>query len=189
MGFLDILRKKGNGKPKTLDEQRGDCAAALAAIAEERAAAQAVIDGLDQRREKLLRDDAPEAEIVALDHEGEVARIKLEKLELFEVEVHAKLSEIEGVEAEAEWRVLFDARHQAACEYAEAYHKAAVSLSGLQHATAAATHPIGGRWFQPDVPPWTLQGTSGEFLQNFLREIERLSDYEHRRREAIDRLH
>jgi hypothetical protein len=46
MAFLDFLRPKG-GKAKPPDAQRADIDAALLKIAEDRAAAQLVLDGLE----------------------------------------------------------------------------------------------------------------------------------------------
>jgi hypothetical protein len=100
MPFLDFLKPKGGNGKKPPDAQRADIDAALAKIAQERAAAQEVLDGLEQRRESLLLADAPESEIVKLDAEGDHARIKLEKLDIFEAEVHARLSELNGVAEE-----------------------------------------------------------------------------------------
>jgi hypothetical protein len=123
MAFLDFLKLKSNGKAKPPDAQRADIDAALAKLAQERTAARAILDSLEQRREDLLRGDAPEAEVLKLDAEGDHARIKLEKLDIFEAEVHARLSELNGVAEEAEWRLLFDARHQAACDFAASFNE------------------------------------------------------------------
>jgi hypothetical protein len=108
MAFLDFLRPKGNGKAKPPADQRADIDAALERIAVERSSARLVIDGLESRREDLLLADAPASEIMKLDAEGDTARIKLEKLDVFEAEIHARLSEVEGIAAEIEWRRLFD---------------------------------------------------------------------------------
>src|ERR1700674_451885 len=99
MAFLDFLKPKGNGKAKQPADQRADIDAALEKIAVERSSAQLVLAGLDRRREDLLLADAPASEIVAIDEEGDHARIKLEKLDVFEAEIHARLSEVEGIEA------------------------------------------------------------------------------------------
>jgi hypothetical protein len=186
MAFLDFLKRKSNGQAKTLDTQRADIDAALEKIAAERAAAQLVLDGLDQRREKMLLADAPAAEIVKLDEEGDHARIKLEKLDVFEAEVHARLSEIEGIEAEAEWRRLFDARHDAACEFALKFNEACGAMFALRSATNAASASEIARRFGlvSESPPLIL---SGEMLQKFLHETEMMSDREARRRQAVER--
>ena|ERR1700732_5296868 len=139
MAFLDFLKPKGGNGRKPPADQRADIDAALAKIAQERAAAQSVLDGLDQRREGLLLADAPESEIVKLDAEGDTARIKLEKLDVFEAEVHAPLSELQGIEAEAEWRRLFDARHAAACEFASSFNETCGAMFALRSATNAAS--------------------------------------------------
>src|SRR5580692_13176972 len=99
MAFLDFLRPKGNGRRKPPADQRADMDAALEKIAVERASAQLVLAGLDRRREDLLLADAPASEIVKLDEEGDHARIKLEKLDVFEAELCARLSELEGIDA------------------------------------------------------------------------------------------
>jgi hypothetical protein len=80
MAFLDFLRPKGNGNTKPPADQRADIDAALAKIAQERADAQGVLDGIEQRREGFLLADAPESEVAALDKEGDHVRIKCEKL-------------------------------------------------------------------------------------------------------------
>jgi hypothetical protein len=185
MAFLDFLKRK-NGHAKPPDDQRADIDAALAKIAQERAAAQSVLDGLDQRREGLLLADASESEIAALDREGDHARIRLEKLDVFEAEIHARLSELEGMEAETEWRRLFDARHAAACEFATSFNETCGRMFALRSATNAASASEIARAFGllSEAPPLIL---SGESLQKFLRETEMMSDLESRRRAAVER--
>jgi hypothetical protein len=186
MAFLDFLKRKGNGKAKPPDAQRADIDVALAKIAVERSSAQLVLGGLDRRREDLLLADAPAGEIVKLDEEGDHARIKLEKLDVFEAEIHARLSEVEGQEAEAEWRKLFDARHQAACEFASSFNETCGAMFALRAATNQASASEIGRKFGLlcEAPPLIL---SGESLQKFLRETEMMSDLESRRRAAVER--
>jgi hypothetical protein len=186
VAFLDFLRPKGNGKTKPPDAQRADIDAALARIAEERAAERSVLDGLEQRREGLLLADAPESEIVKLDNEGDHARIKLEKLDVFEAEIHARLSEVEGIEAEVEWRRLFDARHGAACDFAASFNETCGRMFALRLATNAASASEIARRFGllTEPPPLIL---SAEALQKFLRETELMSDLESRRRAAVER--
>jgi hypothetical protein len=184
MAFLDFLRPKGKAKPP--DAQRADIDAALERIAVERSSAQLVLDSIDQRREKLLLADAPAAEIVKLDEEGDHARIKLEKLDVFEAEIHARLSELEGMEAEAEWRRLFDARHKAACDFAASFNETCGLMFELRSATnAASASPIARRFgLLTEPPPLIL---SGESLQKLLRETEMMADLEARRRAAVER--
>jgi hypothetical protein len=186
MAFLDFLRRQKNGHAKAPDDQRADIDAALEKIAVERAAAQLVLAGLDRRREDLLLADAPAGEIVKLDEEGDHARIKLEKLDVFEAEVHARLSEVEGIEAEVEWRKLFDARHAAACEFASSFNETCGRMFELRSATNAASASEIGRKFglMTEPPPLIL---SGESLQKFLLETETMSDLEARRRAAVER--
>jgi hypothetical protein len=187
MAFLDFLKPKGgNGKAKPPDAQRAELAEALATIAQDRAAAQLLLDSHESRRETMLRDDAPASEIVKLDEEGDHARIKLEKLDVFESELHARLSEVEGIEAEVEWRRLFDARHNAACEFASSFNETCGRMFALRSATNAASASELGRRFGllTEPPPLIL---SGESLQRFLRETELMSDRESRRRAAVER--
>jgi hypothetical protein len=185
MAFLDFLRPKGNGKKPPAD-QRVELDAALAKIAVERASAQLVLAGLDRRRDDMLLADAPEIEIVKLDAEGDTARVKLEKLDLFEAEIHARLSEVEGIEDEVEWRRLFDARHAAACEFAASFNETCGRMFALRSATNAASASEIARRFGllTEPPPLTL---SGESLQKFLRETEMMADLEARRRAAVER--
>jgi hypothetical protein len=185
MAFLDFLKRK-NGHVKPPDAQRAELDAALAKIAVERTSAQLVIDGIDQRREHLLLADAPAVEILKLDEEGDHARIKLEKLDMFEAEIHARLSEVEGIEAEVEWRRLFDARHRAACEFASSFNETCGRMFELRSATNAASASEIARRFGllTEPPPLIL---SGESLQRFLRETEMMSDLETRRRAAVER--
>jgi hypothetical protein len=186
MAFLDFLRPKGNGKAKPPADQRSDIDAALAKIAVERTSAQLVLAGLDRRREDLLLADAPASEIVKLDEEGDHARIKLEKLDVFEAEVCARLPELEGIDAEVEWRRLFDARHAAACEFASSFNETCGRMFELRLATNAASASEIGRKFGllTEPPPLIL---SGESLQKFLHETEMMSDLEARRRAAVER--
>jgi hypothetical protein len=155
-------------------------------IAEDRAAVQLVLDGLEQRREELLRSDAAEGEVIRLDAEGDHARIKLEKLDVFESELHARLSELEGIEAEVEWRKLFDARHQAACDFAASFNETCWLMFALRSATNAASASEIARAFGllSEAPPLIL---GGESLQKFLRETEMMADLEARRRAAVER--
>ena len=125
MAFFDFLRRKENGDAKPPADQRAELDAALGKLAVERSTAQLVLPGLDRRREDSPLADAPAGEIMNLDDEGDHARIKLEKLDVFEAEVHARLSELDGQEAEIEWRRLFDARHAAACEFASSFNERA----------------------------------------------------------------
>src|ERR1700732_1350593 len=127
-----------------------------------RRSAQLVLGGLDRRREDLLLADAPAAEIVKLDAEGDHARIKLEKLDLFESEIHARLSEVEGIEAEVEWRRLFDARHAAACDFATSFNETCGAMFALRSATNAASASEIGRKFGllSEPPPLILSGES-----------------------------
>jgi hypothetical protein len=186
MAFLDFLKRKSNGKAKPPADQRAELDAALEKLAQDRASAHLVLNGLDQRREHLLLADAPAVEIVKLDEEGDHARIKLEKLDVFEAEVHARLSELQGIEAEAEWRRLFDARHAAACEFASSFNETCGAMFALRSATNAASASEIGRKFGllTEPPPLIL---SGESLQKFLRETEMMSDLESRRRAAVER--
>jgi hypothetical protein len=187
MAILDFLRPKGNGKTPTTAQRRGQLDAAVAQIGVDRAAARLVLDGIEQRRADLLKADAPASEILKLDEEGDLARIRLEKLDCFEIEVQAALSEVEGVEAEAEWRQLSDRRHAAACDYASAFNECCERLGELRHLAGAANvtdivRRSPGLMSEP--PPFVL---SGELLQRFLRETERVADAEERRRAAVDR--
>jgi hypothetical protein len=186
MAFLDFLRPKGNGKTKPPADQRADIDAALEKIAVERTSAQLVLGSIDRRREDLLLADAPASEIVKLDEEGDHARIKLEKLDVFEAEIHARLSELEGIEAGAEWRRLFDARHLAACDFASSFNETCARMFALRSATNQAAASEIGRKFGllTEPPPLIL---SGESLQKFLRETETMADLEARRRAAIER--
>jgi hypothetical protein len=186
MAFLDFLRPKGNGKAKPPADQRADIDAALAKIAQERAAAQEVLNGLESRRESLLLADAPDGDIAALDKEGAHARIKLEKLDMFEAEIYARQSELQGIDAEVEWRRLFDARHAAACEFASSFNETCGRMFELRSATNAASVSEIGRNFGllSEPPPLIL---SGEALQKFLRETEMMADLESRRRAAVER--
>jgi hypothetical protein len=187
MAFLDFLKPKGKGNgKKPPDAQRADIAAALAKIAVDRTSAQSVLDGLEQRREGLLLADAPESDIAALDKEGDHARIRLEKLDVFEAEIHARLSELEGIEAEVEWRRLFDARHAAACEFAASFNSTIGAMFELRLATNAASASEIARAFGllTEAPPLIL---SGEALQKLLRETEMMADLEARRRAAVER--
>jgi hypothetical protein len=132
MAFLDFLKPKGGNGRKPPADQRADIDTALAKIAVDRTSAQLVLGGLDRRREDLLLADAPASEIVKLDAEGDHARIKLEKLDVFEAEVHARLSELQGIEDEVEWRRLFDARHAAACEFASSFNETCGAMFELR---------------------------------------------------------
>ncbi len=55
MAFLDFLKRKSNGKAKPPADQRADIDAALATIAQDRAAAQSVLDKGCSERAQALR--------------------------------------------------------------------------------------------------------------------------------------
>jgi hypothetical protein len=182
MAFLDFLRHKAT--PASPDAQAAEIEAAHTRLAEDRAGAQAVLAGLDARRQALLLADAPEADILALDAEGDAARIRLEKFDAFEIELAARQSETAGLEAERAWREAFDVYHAAACEYASSVNSAIERLFDLRRAMGAVdAHDIGQR-IGIDRPPILLNGS---LLQKFLHEIERTSDFEASRRAVIDR--
>ena len=185
MPFLDFLKPKGGNGKKPPDAQRADIDAALAKIAQERAAAQEVLDGLEQRRESLLLADAPDGDIAALDKEGDSARVRLEKCDRFEDELLARRGELQGIEAEVEWRRLFDT-HKAACDFAASFNETCGRMFALRLATNAASASEIGRKFGllTEPPPLIL---SGESLQKFLHETEMMSDLEARRRAAVER--
>jgi hypothetical protein len=184
MPFLDFLKPKGGNGKKPPDAQRADIDAALAKIAQERAAAQEVLDGLEQRRESLLLADAPDGDIAALDKEGDSARVRLEKCDRFEDELLARRGELQGIEAEVEWRRLFDT-HKAACDFAASFNETCGRMFALRLATnAASASEIGRKFGLLCEAPLIL---SGESLQKFLLEIEMMSDLESRRRAAVER--
>jgi hypothetical protein len=110
----------------------------------------------------------------------------LEKCDAFESELYARLSELEGIEAEVEWRRLFDARHLAACDFAASFNSTIGKLFELRIATNNASASEIARRFGllTELPPLIL---SGEALQKFLRETETMADLEARRRAAIER--
>jgi hypothetical protein len=175
MAFLDFLKPNGRGKAK-----RADLAAALEKIAVERAAAQLVLDGLERRREDLLRADAPASGILALDVEGEAARIKLEKLDIFEAEVHARLSELDGADAEIERRKRFEKMIKVARDLAVSLGPVPEKLAEFQNALSDAS--MYGTLMAP--PPRSFRY---EAVQQFIRDVELAEDHEMRRRAAIER--
>jgi hypothetical protein len=186
MAFLDFLKRKSNGHAKTLDAQRAEVNAALATIAQERSAAQALLDSHESLREQMLRDDAPDVAIKRLDEEGDLQRIKIERLDVYETEINARLSELDGADAEVEWRRLFEEWRRDACDFASSFNSTLQKRSESLRTTAAAqANSIARRYGLVSEPvPFIL---NGENLQNFVREIERLSDIEARRREAVER--
>jgi hypothetical protein len=175
MAFLDFLKPNGHGRAK-----RADLDAALEKIAVERAAAQLVLDGLEQRRDDLLRADAPASGILALDVEGDAARIKLEKLEIFEAEVHARLAELDGVDAEIERRKRFERMIKVARDLAVSLGPIPEKLSEFQNALSDAS--MLGVMMAP--PPRSFRY---EAVQQFIRDVEMAEDHEMRRRAAVER--
>jgi hypothetical protein len=182
MAFLDFLKRKST--KASPDDEAGAIEAAFAQLAQDRAAAEATLEGLDSRRDKLLRDDAPEGQIIALDAEGDAARIRIEKFDAFEIELEARQSELAGLEADRAWREAFDVYRAAALGYATSLHSAIESLFKLRAAMGAVAADDIGRRLGLDAPPILL---NGELLQKFLHEIERASDFEYHRRAAVDR--
>jgi hypothetical protein len=181
MPFLDFLKHRAT--PASPDAQAAEIDAARNKLAEDRAASRAILDGLDERRRALLLADAPEKAIRELDEKGDEARIRLEKFDIFEIELEARQSELAGLEADRAWREAFDIYRAAALGYATSLHSAIESLFKLRAAMGAVAADDIGRRLGLDAPPILL---SGELLQKFLREIERASDFEDRRRDAVD---
>lgn len=125
MGFLDFLKPR---KPDDHQPTIADCESKLTELHEDRARAEEFLANLESRRTELLLSDEDPKKIHALDIEGDASRLRLEKLELFESEIVAKIASMRGAEIEAAWRQRYDAAHAAAMNHAEQMRRAMTTL-------------------------------------------------------------
>ncbi len=87
MGVLDFLKvKKG-----PMQTQIGEIEAQLERLRAERRAAETIVEGHGQKRSDMLLSDASDADIAKLDADAVLAQIRLERLELAELELIARL--------------------------------------------------------------------------------------------------
>jgi hypothetical protein len=102
-GFLDFLLRAKPNAP--------DLEGKLAELRESRERSTAFLAGLEARRNEMLLDDKPAADIAKLDTEADGARISLEKSEIFESEIVARIASMHGDAAEKECRRCYDIMH------------------------------------------------------------------------------
>jgi hypothetical protein len=175
MAFLDFLKRpKQDGPGATLE----DCEAALAKLHEDRARAEEFLANIDARRTDLLMNDADPKKIQALDIEGDVSRLQLEKFELFEAEIVNRLAHVHGLAAEQDWRRAYDAMHMAAMSFAQKMSDCLGELYAFR-AAAGELNRFNYGMRRPSGPPVIL---GNEALQNWLRDLEADHDFELNRR-------
>jgi hypothetical protein len=175
MAFLDFLKPKQNGHAPTIDVLEGK----LSELHESRERSASFLATIEERRAKLLIDDADPAKIIALDAEADAARISIEKGELFEQEILARMAVLHGAQAETAWRDAYDRMHRSALEYAESLRASLAALYRLRGATdQLSVFGIGMR--RPEPGPIIL---GSEILERWLRDVEQNHDFELSRRE------
>ncbi|RNJ50287.1 hypothetical protein [Methylocystis hirsuta] len=128
MAVFDFLKVEKKGVPAA---QIAELEASLDKLRAERASVQATVENHGQRRVDMLLSDADDGDIVKLDSAAELARIRLERLELAEVELTERIARLRNA-AERERR---------AGEYERAagqIETAAKALEGPISALAAA---------------------------------------------------
>lgn len=87
MGVLDFLKvKKG-----PMQTQIGEIEAQLERLRAERRAAETIVEGHGQKRSDMLLSDASDGDIAHLDADAGLAHIRLERLELAELELQDRL--------------------------------------------------------------------------------------------------
>jgi hypothetical protein len=153
-GLLSPRKRKGDGGDV---EAVAAAEAALKALADARTAAQNAISSAATRRRGLLLADAPDDAIVALERETDDAHRTLERLELVEAEVLARLQEARAAARRAAWSELHARWTAAVPRYAVAMRSAIAERNKLLELAAEAD----GRGFSEarvifELPPWTL---------------------------------
>jgi hypothetical protein len=175
-GFLNFLLKpKPDAPPVTI----ADLEQKLRELHETRDRSTTFLAGIEDRRAKLLLDDADPQKIIALDAEVDASRISLEKTEIFEGEILSRLSELHGDIAEQAWREAYDNMHSAAMKFAGKMSDCLQELYAYR-AAAEGLNGFGYGMRRPGPAPVIL-GT--ESLQNWLRDLESDHDFELNRRE------
>jgi hypothetical protein len=175
VAFLDFLIKpKPNAPALSIETLEGK----LAELREARERSAAFLATIEDRRAKLLLDDADPAKIIALDTEADAARIAIEKSEIFEGEILARLAAMHGAEAERAWREAYDRMHATALDYARSM---SVSLAALYTFRGAADelNRFGYGMRKPEPAPVVL---GSEILERWLRDLEQDHDFELNRR-------
>ena len=175
MAFLDFLiRPKPNAPPVTI----ADLETKLSELHQERERSTAFLAGLEARRNEMLIDDKPASEISKLDAEADAARIAVEKSEIFETEILAKLALLHGDAAEKDWREAYDSMHCAALKFAAKMSECLEELHVFR-AAAGELDRFNYGMRRPSPPPIIL---GNEALQNWLRDLESDDDFEQGRR-------
>lgn len=88
MGIIDFLKPR-KGAPAS---QAAEMEAALAKLREERKSVEATVDSYGQRRADALLSDATDADIAKIDSDANLAQIRLERLELAELELTERIA-------------------------------------------------------------------------------------------------
>ncbi|MFO1125109.1 MAG: hypothetical protein U1E25_07395 [Methylocystis sp.] len=88
MGVFSFLQPPKKGAPAT---QIAALEESLAKLRGEHKSVQAIVEGHGQKRAEMLLSDAADADIVRLDADADLARIRLERLELAELELTDRL--------------------------------------------------------------------------------------------------
>lgn len=91
MGVLSFLQLPKKGAPTT---QIGELEASLARLRAEQKSVQAVVESHGQKRAEMLLSDASDADIAKTDTAADLARIRLERLELAELELTERLKRV-----------------------------------------------------------------------------------------------
>ena len=128
MGVFSFLQPPKKGAPAT---QIAALEESLAKLRGEHKSVQAIVESHGQKRAEMLLSDAADADIVRLDAEADLARIRLERLELAELELTDRLERARDK----------DARERVASEHeraAAAIEEKAKAFEGPINALAVA---------------------------------------------------
>jgi hypothetical protein len=166
--------------PKEPSARLAELAEAKLRLAEERAAIERQLASRDERRERMLADDKPEKEILALESEFDALHVKIEKIAAQQRYLDVEVLTATEVQTRQRWLVVHDRRLEAARQYAEALGTAQEAYIAFSAARAETLAPEFSSLYcgfgQVPVPP------PPPALELFKRQIEALEDFENGRK-------
>ena len=176
MGFIrtifgrDGLTATAAGNLKTI----GDVEKALSLLAEARRAAQSALTDASRKRAELLLLDESDEEIASLEKASDAHRLKLERADLVEPKLLARLQELRTDARNARWRDLLTRRDKAVSKF----FGAAQAADEARRAVLAYFDEAAGAGFRAEasgfpVPPNLLDSS---LILSFEANEERLRD-------------
>jgi hypothetical protein len=178
MGLIaDIMKTLRGDREADAPETVEGVEAALAKIAAERADAKATIASASDKRRQMLRADASDADVAAFDQSIDAQRLKLERLEIIEDDLLARLDAARSDRRRAAWQKHFIAYREAYPRYVEDARRAVQSLaalrvivdqaraSGFEHEAMAQMHPAPTFLLGPPEATAIIAAAEAEFAR------------------------